>query len=317
VGHRSLERALLGLSIALALIGGVVISVRARIQTAPADPVAAYLNALVRHEYKTAYELTDLPRLRLPPSSSGITLRHFEAFQRAHPLQSWRRLGRVAELLAPNGTRTRVDLALDGGLVSVPVSTVEITAPTGPLPSLSIDGVSIPVRAVPLPSAPAVGSFRYRYALAVLRGVHTFDVGAGPVTAPVRFRRNVNPGDNTAERITIELRTSGKGNDAAARAIRAIMGTCPDDLCLVPPCAEKGATYVLESGYDLIVGRAIVPKPMPRDGWSIAVTFIDQAQPAVFKGGAERTTTLRARYTFGFVPGRQPQLLDRCWLAQG
>jgi hypothetical protein len=314
VGRGSLERALLGLSIALALAGGVLISARARIQTTPRDPVAAYLDALVRRDYKTAYQLTNLPSLRVPPSSSGVTLEHFEAFRRAHPIEAWHRVGNAAELRAPDGTRMRVDFALEDGRVFIPVATVAITAPTGPLPSLSLDGVAIPVRAAALPATPVVGTFRYRYGLVVLRGAHTLEVGAGPVTAPVRVRLSST---KTAEGVTVALRTSAKGNQEAARAIRAIVGTCPDDLCLVPPCSEKGPAYVLETGYDLIVGRTIVSEPMPRDGWSIAVTFIDDAQPAVFKAGSERTTRLRARYTFGFVSGRTAQLLDRCWVSRG
>jgi len=221
VGRGSLERALLSFTILLAVAGGVVAVNRARHSHVNAnDPVVEYLNALVRHDYVGAYKRTDLSADRIPASSSAITRAHFEAFERARPLKSWRRVGNAAELAYQSGSRVRVNLAINDDGVHVPVSLLSITARGGPLPSLAVDNVPVPI--VPLPGlgTRAVGGFRYRYGLVVISGRHRFDVGAGPVTAAQDLTRTVRASGRTVDSMTVVLSLSARGDQAVATALR-------------------------------------------------------------------------------------------------
>jgi hypothetical protein len=319
VGRGLVERRLLAFAIVLAVAGGVVAINRGRVPpTLSEDPVVEYLNALVRHDYRSAYELTDLSADRIPPSTSGLTRAHFEAFERARPLKSWRRVGNDAVLTYESGAGARVNFGVNGDGVHIPVSIMTITSDHGPLPSLSVDRVSVAITPLPGLGKRTVGAFRYRYGLVVIRGKHRFDVGAGAVTRAIAFGRDVRVSGSKVDAVKLTLKLSARGNTAVATALRnMVIGTCPDDLCIVKPCGSGSTQYSLEAGYDLIVRRELigVSGPAPRNGWAIAITFIDQAQPAVLKGGSERTTTLHARYIFGFVTGSKPKLLDRCWVS--
>jgi hypothetical protein len=106
-------------------------------------------------------------------------------------------------------------------------------------------------------------------------------------------------------------------------ALDAVVGTCPGQSCVVAPCTGRGTEYVVDAwgiGTPPIVGRVLVGDrivaPMPPDGWSIAITFLDQGQPPGLSG-KEQTRNLRVRFIFGFVAGGRAQLLDKCWVSGG
>jgi len=317
MGRRGLARGLLVYAIVLALAGVAVLGARTRHQTVLGDPIPRYLNALARGDYATAYSYTDLDGFKLTGLSSGITSAHYTAFERAHAIRTWQRLsGNEVELTYRNGRRARATIAVEETTIVVPVSTLVITAPTGPLPSIAIDGVPTPARAA-ANSATAAGTISYRYAIAVIRGVHHFSIGRGPVTAGRALV--VNAAKPTVDaRITLTI--SDEGSRRSAIALHSIVGTCPGETCVVAPCTGSGTDYVLDAsgiGTPFIIARALIGDrvlaPMPAGGWAIAVTFDDLAQPPGLSG-KEQTKTVRARYVFGFRRGHKPALLDRCWL---
>ena len=293
-----MKRGLLALAVALMLANLVVVVVRAQKETPhpTASPLAVFDAAIKRHDYKAAYALTDLGGIQIVGASSAVTLAHFTAFERAHPL---------------------TNLTVTDGNVHVSTTDVTITAPTGPLPSLSVDGVASPIRTGHIRSqGPA--AWTYNYALVVISGPHVLTVGPGPVTAarslPATFRGAKAP-------IVVPLVASSEGRQRVIAALDAITRGCPGDQCLVAPCSGRGGEYVLDAwgigtppivARELVGGRVIAP--MPPDGWSIAVTFMDQGQPPGLSGH-EQTVQIRARYVFGFVGAGRGTLLDRCWVS--
>ena len=297
-----MKRALLALSVALALAGAVVLVVRAqRTEPRPSpsvDPLAAFHTAVTRHDYRRAYALTDLPLLKVSGGSTAVTFAHFAAFGRAHTF------GR---------------LSVEQGLVHIPTTDLRITALTGPLPSLSVDGVAISLRPQRVSAGRvAAAAWRYTYAVVVISGPHSLTVGPGPVTA-TRSVAGAFRGD--AASIDMSLDTSSGGDRRGTEALDSVIGTCPGDMCVVTPCTGHGPEYVLDAwgiGTPPIVARALVGDrvvaPMPPNGWSIAITFLDQGQPPGLSG-KEQTSQIRARYVFGFVGGGRGVLLDRCWVS--
>jgi hypothetical protein len=294
-----MKRALLAASLAMAVAATAVLFARVQDHQAPSsrgDPRAAFDAAVHRHDYPRAYALTDLPLLKVVGASSAATLPYFTAFERAHPLRG---------------------LTVEQEVVHIPTTNLHITAPTGPLPSLAVDGVPVVLRAQRVGAGrPAAALWRYRYVVVVISGPHTLSVGSGAVTAARSIA--VGPG---AAGVSLPLVASARGNDRTATAMGAIIGTCPGDSCVVSPCAESGTEYVLDAwgiGFPPIVARALVGDrviaPMPPDGWSIAITVVDQGQPPGLSG-KEQTRQVRARYVFGFVGGGRARLLDRCWVA--
>ncbi|HEV2685388.1 MAG TPA: hypothetical protein VGW79_01990, partial [Actinomycetota bacterium] len=265
-----MKRGLLALAVTLTVANLVVVVVRAQKNTLrPAqNPLAAFDAATKRHDYKAAYALTDLGDIQVVGGSSAITLAYFTAFQRAHPLR---------------------DLTVQQGIVHVPTTDLMLTAPTGPLPSLAVDGVPVPLREQRLKTGrTTAAAWIYHYALVVISGPHTLAVGKGPVTAPRSLTGMVR---GTTASIVVSLAASSSGDRRSTAALDAITGTCPDDSCLVAPCSGRGGEYVLDAwgiGTPPIVARALVGDqviaPMPPDGWSIAVTFMDQGQPPGLSG---------------------------------
>ena len=294
-----MKRGLLALAAFLLLANLTIVVVRTQKEMpAPVatDPLTAFEAAMKRHDYAAAYRLTDLGVTTVVGGSSAISLQFFAAFARAHPLR---------------------DLTESGGAVHVPTTNVTISAPTGPLPSLSIDGVGVPLRPSRV-KATVAAAFTYRYAVVVISGPHVLGVGPGPVTAgrmlSVAFSRS------TAA-FGVPLVASSAGYQRMVTALDAITRGCPDNLCLVAPCGGRGGEYVLDAwgiGTPPIVARALVGDrivgPMPPNGWSIAVTFADQGQPPGLSGH-EQTVQVRARYVFGFVGSSRGTLLDRCWVS--
>jgi hypothetical protein len=293
------KRGLLALAVTLMLVDLLVVAVRAQKETPhpTTSPMAAFDAAVRRHDYKAAYALTDLGGIQIVGASSAITLAHFAAFERAHPLHN---------------------LTLNDGTVHVPTTDVTISAHTGPLPSLTVDGVAVPVHAARVRSRAPAAAWTYNYVVVAISGPHTLAVGAGPVTAarslPAGFR-------GTKASFVVSLVASAQGNQRVVGALDAITRGCPGDLCLVAPCSGRGTEYALDAwgiGTPPIVARVLVGDrliaPMPPDGWSIAVTFMDQGQPPGLNGH-EQTAQIRARYVFGFVGNGRATLLDRCWVS--
>ena len=295
-----MRRALLAASLAMAVAAAGVLISRAQQQHAPSpvllNPQAAFDDALHRHDYRRAYALTDLPFLTIKGGSSAVTLAHFAAFVRAHGL------GR---------------LTVEQGLVHVPTTNLRVTAITGPLPSLAVDAVGVSLVAQRVKTAGvAAAAWRYTYVIVVISGPHSLTVGTGPVTA-ARSLTGVFQGD--AASVDVSLAASATGNNRAAAALRSVVGTCPDDLCVFMPCSGRGSEIVVDAwgvGTPPIVARELVGDrviaPMPPNGWSVAITFLDQGQPPGLSG-KEQTKQVRARYVFGFVGTGGPRLLDRCW----
>jgi len=296
------KRALLALAAVLVLANVVVAAVRTQKpqkQTPPSSPLAAFNQALKHHDYRRAYALTDLSVLQVSGGSSAVTLTHFAAFVKAHGL------GR---------------LTLDQGLVHVPTTNLHLTATTGPLPSLAVDGVSVSLLTQRVKGGAGAAAWRYTYAIVVISGPHTLTVGPGPVTAgrslTGAFRGN-------AASLSVPLGISSDGDSRVVEALDSITRTCSGSSCLVTPCGGHGPEYVLDAwgiGTPPIVARALVGTavvaPMPPDGWSIAITFLDQGQPPGLSG-SEQTAQLRARFVFGFVGQGRGSLLDRCWVSHG
>jgi hypothetical protein len=295
-----MRRALLVASLAMAVAATAVLFARTQHHqppSSPGDPRLAFDAALHRHDYRRAYALTDLHLLKVSGASSALTLAHFTAWERAHPTPG---------------------LNLEQGLVHIPTTDVHITAPTGPLPSLAVDGVSAPLRAQRASGKGGAAVWTYRYVVVVISGPHSLTVGTGPVTA-ARSLTGVFRGD--AASVDVSLVASDAGNNRAAAALRSVVGTCPDDLCVFTPCSGRGPEIVVDAwgiGTPPIVARALVGDrviaPMPPNGWSVAITFADQGQPPGLNG-KEQTRQVRARYVFGFVGGGRAQLLDRCWVS--
>ena len=294
-----MKRGLLGLAIALMLANLVVVVVRAQKETPQPtlSPLAAFEAAVKRNDFKAAYALTDLGGVQVVGGSSAITLAHFTAFERVRPLR---------------------DLKVNEGTVQVPTTDVMITAPTGPLPSLTVDGVATPLRQQRLKVGRTAIAWTYHYAVVVISGAHTLTVGPGSVTA-VRSLTAAFRG--TKASIVVSLVANSDGRRRVIAALDAITRGCPDDLCLVASCSGRAGEYVLDAwgiGTPPIVTRELagdrVIAPMPPNGWSIAVTFMDQGQPPGLNGH-EHTAQIRSRYTFGFVGRARAQLLDRCWVS--
>ncbi|MGZ4206186.1 MAG: hypothetical protein ACXVQW_12950, partial [Actinomycetota bacterium] len=276
-----MKRVLLAASLAVMLAGiGVLVS-RAQHATVTRDPLAEFRSALARHDYTAAYALTDLADTVVPASSSAITLAHFSVFERAHPT---------------------TDPTLVRNVVHIPITVLGITATTGPLPSLSVDRLRVPLRPMRVPTnAPRVAAWRYRYVIVVISGPHDLAIGEGRVT---RARQMQITATRSSQNLTVALQASARGGDLVVAALRAIVGTCPGDSCVVTPCSGSGSEYVLDAwgiGTPPVVARALVGDrvvaPMPPDGWSIAITFVDQAQPPGLSGH-EQTRSLRARFVF-------------------
>jgi len=295
-----MRRAIFAASLAMAVAGTAVLFARAQHHQsppAPGDPRLAFAAALRRHDYRRAYALTDLPFLKVSGASSAVTLAYFTALERAHPLPG---------------------LTLEQGLVHIPTTDLHVTALTGPLPSVTVDGVLVRLIARRASGGKAVAAmWTYRYVVVVISGPHSLTVGPGPVTA-ARSLSAVFRG-NTAS-IDVSLAASDAGNTRAAAALRSVVGTCPDDLCVFTPCSGRGPEIVVDAwgiGTPPIVARDLVGDrviaPMPPNGWSMAITFLDQGQPPGLSG-KEQTKQVRARYVFGFVGGGRAQLLDRCWV---
>jgi len=293
------KRGLLALAVALMLADAFVVVVRARHQV-PAhisvDPSASFNDAIRRHDYRRAYELTDLPLLKISGASSAVTLPNFAAFANAHPL------GR---------------LSVEQGLVHIPTTDLRVTATTGPLPSLALDGIGIRLLSQRVKTG-AVAAWRYTYVIVTISGPHALTIGPGPVTAG-RSLSGVFRGDKAS--VDVSLALSSDGDRRLVGALDAITRTCSGDSCLVAPCTGHGPEYVLDAwgiGTPPIVGRVLVGDsviaPMPPNGWSIAVTFLDQGQPPGLSGN-EQTAQLRARFVFGFIDGNRGSLLDRCWVS--
>lgn len=296
-----MKRRLLALAVALILANAVVVVVRAR-QEAPVeitlDPLVSFKDALRRHDYRRAYALTDLPLLKITGGSSAVTLAHFTVFVKAH------------------GTGGFI---VEQGLIHVPTTDLRLTATTGPFPSFSVDGVGVRLLAQRVKAGRvAAAAWRYTYVVVVISGPHALTVGAGPVTA-VRSLTGTFRG-NTAS-LGLALIASSDGNQRALAALDEITRGCPGDLCLVAPCTGRGPEYVLDAwgigtppiaARDLVGDRVVAP--MPPNGWSIAITFLDQGQPPSLSG-KEQTVQIRARYVFGFVGRGRGSLLDRCWVS--
>ena len=299
-----MKRALLAASLAMAVASTAVLISRLPSEQhrlpPVADPLAAFNDALHRHDYRRAYALTDLPLIDVKGGSSALTLAHFAAFARAHAF----------------GKPT-----LEEGLVHIPTTSLHVTALTGPLPSLAIDGVGVRLLVQRVKAGRvAAAIWRYSYAIVVISGPHTLTVGPGPVTAArsvtATFRGN-------AASLAVSLGTSSRGNKSAVRALDAITMGCPGTSCLVAPCSGHGPEYVLDAwgiGTPPIVARSLVGDrvvaPMPPNGWSIAITFLDQGQPPGISG-KEQTKQIRARYVFGFTGTSRGQVLDKCWVSVG
>jgi hypothetical protein len=296
-----MRRVLLAASLAMAVAGAAVLIVRLPQHPEPPSPLqnprAVFDEALRRHDYRRAYGLTDLSLLKIVGGSSAVTLAHFTAFVKAHGVGGW---------------------AVVQGLVHVPTTNLHATATTGPLPSLSVDGVGVSLRAQRVKAGRvAAAAWRYTYALVVISGAHSLTVGSGPVTAS-RSLTGVFRGG--AASVDISLAAGAAGNNRAAAALRSVVGTCPDDLCVFTPCSGGGPEIVVDAwgiGTPPIVARDLVGDrviaPMPLNGWSMAITFLDQGQPPRLSG-KEQTKQVRARYVFGFVGSGKPTLLDRCWV---
>ena len=294
-----MKRGLLALAVALLLANLVVVVVRAQKESphVTVSPLAAFEAAIKRHDYKAAYELTDLGGIHVVGGSSAVTLAHFTAFERAHPLR--------------NLTETQ-------GTVQVPTTDVRISAPTGPLPSLAVDGVAVPLRTARVRSKTPAAAWVYNYVVVMISGSHTLAVGPGPVTAARTVPATLR---GTSASTVVSLVASSAGRQRVIAALDAITRGCPDDQCLVAPCSGRGGEYVLDAwgigtppivARELVGGRVIAP--MPPDGWSIAVTFMDQGQPPGLSGH-EQTVQIRARYVFGFIGAGRGTLLDRCWVS--
>ena len=293
-----MKRALLAASLAMAVAGTAVLVSRLPSEQPvppPGSPLSAFNAALRRHDYKQAYALTDLTLLTVQ-GTAALDIRSFTAFVRAHHFQG---------------------LALSQGLVHIATTSLRLTAPTGPLPSLAIDGVPVPLRASRVRPASAA-QYIYRYAIAVISGPHTLGIGAGPITAARALQVSAG-GDATTVNVPLSL-----GNIArTTRALDGVIGTCHvAEQCILAPCSGRGSQYVLDAwgiGTPPIVGRSLaggsVVAPMPPDGWSVVITFIDQGQPPGISG-KEQTRSLRARYVFGFGVGGRAQLLDKCWVSK-
>jgi len=295
------KRALLAMAAALVLANVVVVAVRTQKeqkQTPPSSPLVAFNEALKHHDYRGAYDLTDLSVLKISGASSAVTVAHFTAFVKAHGL------GRPA---------------VEDGLVHIPTTNLRLTATTGPLPSLTVDGVGVSLLEQRVkPRGGAVVIWRYTYVVVVLSGPHSLSVGSGPVTAS-RSVSGVFRGGTAS--IGLSLVTSPAGDRRATEALDSVIGTCPGNVCVVTPCGGHGPEYVLDAwgiGTPPIVARALVGNsvvaPMPPNGWSIAITFLDQGQPPGLSG-KEQTAQVRARYIFGFVGNGRATLMDRCWVA--
>jgi hypothetical protein len=297
-----MRRALLAASVAMAVAAAAVLVVRAQHQVSPGPPLnpqAAFDDAIHRHDYRRAYALTDLPLLKIVGGSSAVRLTYFTAFVRAHGVGGW---------------------AVVQGLVHVPTTNLHVTATTGPLPSLAVDGVGVSLHTQRVQGRHAAAAWRYTYAVVVVSGPHTLTVGPGPVTA-TRALTGVFRGD--AASIDVSLAASAAGNNRAAAALRSVVGTCPDALCVFTPCSGRGSEIVVDAwgiGTPPIVARDLVGDrviaPMPPNGWSMAITFLDQGQPPGLSG-KEQTKQVRARYVFGFFGSGKPRLLDRCWVTVG
>jgi len=297
-----MKRALLAASLAMAVAGTAVLVSRlpSSEQHPPTttDPLAAFNAALRRHDYKRAFGLTDLSLIIVQGASPAIDVRYFSAVARSHRF---------------------ADLTLSQGLVHIPTTALRLSAPTGPLPSAAIDGVSIRLRASRL-RAKGPAAYTYRYSIVVISGPHTLTIGAGPVTA-ARTLEVRAAGSATA--VAVPLAISGVGNRRVVFALDSIVRTCAGQSCVVTPCAGSGPEYVVDAwgiGTPPITARVLVGDrliaPMPPNGWSIAITFVDQAQPPGLSG-REQTKTLHTRFVFGFVGGGRAQLLDKCWVSAG
>jgi hypothetical protein len=300
MGRRpAVKRALLALAAVLVLANVAVVVVRTQKEQKQPPAIsllAAFNEAVKRHDYRRAYALTDLTALTISGGSSAVTLAHFTAFVKAHGL------GR---------------LTLDQDLVHVPTTNLRLTATTGPLPSLAVDGVSVSLLKQPVKAKAGAAAWRYTYVIVVISGPHALTVGPGPVTA-ARSLTGAFKGD--AATLVVTLGISSDGDKRVVEALDSITRTCSGESCLVTPCSGSGPEYVLDAwgiGTPPIVGRALVGAsviaPMPPNGWSIAITFLDQGQPPGLSG-SEQTAQIRARFVFGFV-GRQGTLLDRCWVS--
>jgi len=297
-----MRRTLVAASLAMAVIATAVLFARAQGQRSIpyVNPYAGFDAALHGHDYRRAYALTDLPLEKVVGGSSAVTLPHFTAFVRAHPF------GR---------------LTIEQGLVHIPTTDLHVMALTGPLPSVAVDGVRISLLAQRVKAGRvAAALWRYTYGIIVISGPHTLTVGSGPVTAS-RSLTGVFQGN--AASVAISLAASAEGNNRAAAALRSVVGTCPDDLCVFTPCSGHGSEIVVDAwgiGTPPIVARDLVGDrviaPMPPNGWSMAITFLDQGQPPGLSG-KEQTKQVRARYVFGFVESGTPKLLDRCWVTTG
>ena len=296
-----MKRGLLGLAVALILANAIVVVVRTQHQppvVRTLDPLASFNDAIRRHDYRSAYALTDLRLLKISGASSAVTLAHFTAFVQKQ------RLGR---------------LAAQQGLIHVPTTDLRITATTGPLPSLAVDGVGVSLLAQRVSAGRvAAAAWRYTYAIVVISGPHSLTVGPGPVTA-VRSVAGVFRGVATS--IDVSLVTSSGGDRRGTEALDSVIGTCPGESCVVTPCTGHGPEYVLDAwgiGTPPIVARTLVGDrvvaPMPPNGWSIAITFLDQGQTPGLSG-KEQTAQVRARLVFGFVGPLRGTLLDRCWVS--
>jgi len=245
--------------------------------------------------------LTDLPLLDVTGGgSSAVTLAHFTAFVKTHAL------GR---------------LTVEQDLVHIPTTNLRVTAVTGPLPSLAVDGVGVSLRVQRVKAGSvAAAAWRYTYVIVVISGQHSLTVGSGPVTASRSFTGEFR---REAASVDVSLAVSAAGNNRAAAALRSVVGTCPDDLCVFTPCSGRGSEIVVDAwgiGTPPIVARDLVGDrviaPMPPNGWSMVITFLDQGQPPGLSG-KEQTKQVRARYVFGFVGSGKPRLLDRCWVTVG
>ena len=298
-----MRRALVAASLAMAVAGTAVLITRAprhHPSVESLNPFTAFDAALHRHDYRRAYALTDLPLQKVVGGSSAVTPPHFIAFARAHSF------GR---------------LTIEQGMVHIPTTDLHVMALTGPLPSVAVDGVRISLLAQRVKAGRvAAALWRYTYGIIVISGPHTLTVGSGPLTAS-RSLTGVFHGN--AASVAISLAASAEGNNRAAAALRSVVGTCPDDLCVFTPCSGRGSEIVVDAwgiGTPPIVARDLVGDrviaPMPPNGWSMAITFLDQGQPPGLSG-KEQTKQVRARYVFGFVGSGTPKLLDRCWVTTG
>ena len=202
-----MKRGLLALAVALMLADAFVVVVRARHQV-PAhisvDPSASFNDAIRRHDYRRAYELTDLPLLKISGASSAVTLPNFAAFANAHPL------GR---------------LSVEQGLVHIPTTDLRVTATTGPLPSLALDGIGIRLLSQRVKTG-AVAAWRYTYVIVTISGPHALTIGPGPVTAG-RSLSGVFRGDKASVDVSLALSSDGDRSHAPARVTRAWLPHAP------------------------------------------------------------------------------------------